>query len=326
MRKVAGMEAPIRASQVASLWTPVERGREGNIGMLKFENILCPIDFSEFSERACNYAFSLAKHYHANLYLEHVVQPLTSAYPYYAFPDAVNEVYRDLAADAERQLREMSTNCHWNGLRTRFEVHRGLVPETILDFAAQEKVDLVVMGTHGRQGLDRLIMGSATEEVLRKSRCPVLAVRKPAHDFVTPSDKCEPVHLKKIIYATDFSDTALRALDYAVSLAMEYESELMLVHVLEDFPSSTDLEVMTEYIKRQLEKDIPAGAGKSCAIKSLVRLGKPYQEIIQLELESEADLVVMGVHGRNIVDLALFGSTTYRVLHLGSTPVLTVRV
>jgi nucleotide-binding universal stress UspA family protein len=292
--------------------------------MLKFERILCPVDFSEFSTRACDYAYSLAKHYGAKLFFEHVVQPLTTAYPYYAFPDAVNQIYWNLGADAEERLRQVAKGYAWNGTQPQFVIERGLVPESILNYAVRENVDLIVMGTHGRQGLDRLTMGSVTEKVLRKSRCPVLAVRKPGHDFVAPADKVEPVRLRKIIYATDFSDTALRALDYALSLAMEYNSELTLLHVLEEVPGTADFQSATAHALRQLENPIPEDAGNWCKVKPVVRLGKPYQEIIQLALESEADLIVMGVRGRNAVDLALFGSTTHHVLQLGSSPVLAV--
>jgi nucleotide-binding universal stress UspA family protein len=294
--------------------------------MLKFERILCPVDFSAFSTRACDYAYSLAMHYGSKLFFEHVVQPLTTAYPYYAFPDAVNQIYWNLGADAEERLREITKGYSWNGTQPQFVIERGLVPESILNYAVRENVDLIVMGTHGRQGLDRLTMGSVTEKVLRKSRCPVLAVRKPGHDFVAPKDKTDPVHLRKIIYATDFSDTALRALDYALSLAMEYNSELTLLHVLEEGPGTADLQSATAHALRQLESPIPQDAGNWCKVKPVVRLGKPYQEIIQLALESQADLIIMGVRGRNALDLALFGSTTYRVLQLGSSPVLAVHV
>ena len=75
--------------------------------MLKIERILCPVDFSEFSTKAYEYAYSLARHYGAKLFLEHVIEPLTSAYPYYAFPDAWNQVYWDLDSSAQKQLKEM---------------------------------------------------------------------------------------------------------------------------------------------------------------------------------------------------------------------------
>ncbi len=294
--------------------------------MLKIQCILCPTDFSEFSERAYEYAQSLAQHYKAKLLLQHVVQTLTSAYPYYAFPDSVNAINRDLNAHAEEQLQQFRKDHARNGIPVECVTHQGLVMESILRFAEQQAVDLIVMGTHGRQGFDRLTMGSVTEKVMRKACCPVLVVRKPTHDFVGPGREGDPVQLRKIVFCTDFSEHSDRALRYALSLAMEYDSELTLLHVLEAIPTATDLQTATADVLRQLQDPIPSEARNWCTIKSTVRIGRPYQEIIQLALESQSDLVIMGVRGRNALDLALFGSTTHRVIQLGSCPVLAVHI
>jgi len=294
--------------------------------MLKIERILCPVDFSEFSAKAYEYAYSLARHYGAKLFLEHVIEPLTSAYPYYAFPDAWNQVYWDLDASAQKQLKELVHTHSWNGTQPEMVVQKGLIPEAILGFAGGNAIDLIVMGTHGRQGLDRVTMGSVTEKVLRKARCPVLAVRKPSHDFVTAALGRDSVQLNRILLCTDFSDHALRALGYGLSLAMEYNAQLTLLHVLEDVSTSDDLQAKTAQAIRQLEKPIPEDARNWCTIKPVVRIGRPYQEIIQLALEAQTDLVIMGVRGRNALDLALFGSTTHLVIQLGSCPVLAVHI
>jgi nucleotide-binding universal stress UspA family protein len=186
-------------------------------------------------------------------------------------------------------------------------------------------VDLLVMGTHGRRGIDHAALGSVTEKVLRRSRCPVLAVRKPTHEFVGPGTQGEdPVHLRKILFCTDLSEHANRALDYALSLMTEYDAELTLLHVLESLPASADLEQTTLTVQQQLEALIPAGVEDHCKILARVRWGKPYLEIVQLALEAQADLVILGVLGRNALDLALFGSTTHRVIQLGPCPVLAV--
>lgn len=292
--------------------------------MLKIEKILCPVDFSDFSAKACEYAYSLAKHYQAKLFLQHAIVPLTAAYPYYAFPDSVNESYWKLDADVERRLKELAGNTGRNGIQPEFVVFRGYPTESILEFAENKAVDLIVMGTHGRQGIDRMAVGSVTEKVLRKAHCPVLAVRRPMHDFVHPEEKCEPVELQKILFCTDFSVHSERALSYAISLATEYNAELTLLHVLEDMPGTTDLQKEITGIIRRLEQPIPPDARDWCTIKSVVRIGKPYQEIIQLALEAQSDLVIMGVRGRSALDLALFGSTTYRVIQLGTCPVLAI--
>jgi len=294
--------------------------------MLKLERILCPMDFSEFSAKSYEYAHSLAYHYGAKLFVEHVVQPLTMAYPYYAFPDSVNQVYCDLTTDAEKHLKEFVQKYQWNGIHPEFVVQEGFVTDSILAFAEKRSIDLIVMGTHGRRGVDRLTMGSVTEQVLRKAHCPVLAVRKPAHDFVKPLEKTEPVQLKKILFCTDFSEHSDRALQYALSLATEYNVELTLLHVLDNIPSSSDIQAETSRVLRELERPIPEDTRNWCAVKATVRIGKPYQEIIHAALETQTDLVVMGVRGRNALDLALFGSTTHRVIQLGPCPVLAVHI
>ncbi len=294
--------------------------------MLRIEKILCPVDFSEYSAKAYDYALSLAQHYGAKLFLQHVVQPLTSLYPYYAFPDAVNEAFWGLESQAREKLSQLMMARPSSGIEVERYVHTGTVPECILAFAESQGVDLIVMGTHGRHGFDRLTMGSATEKVLRKAHCPVLVVRKPAHDFVSPGDTLDPVRLKKILFCTDFSEYSNRALAYALSLAMEYNAELTLLHVLEDVPPDDDLQKCVAVITRRLGELAPADARDWCEVRPAVRIGKPYQQILQIALETETDLVVMGVRGRSAVDLAMFGSTTHRVIQLGTSPVLAVHI
>jgi universal stress protein A len=124
----------------------------------------------------------------------------------------------------------------------------------------------------------------------------------------------------------DFSDHAHHALSYALSMAKEYKAELTLLHVLEDMPGSPDLQRVTADVVKQLEESIPPDARGGCWVNSLVRIGKPYQQIIQLALEARTDLVIMGVRGRGALDIALFGSTIYRVIQLSSCPVLAVHI
>jgi nucleotide-binding universal stress UspA family protein len=205
-------------------------------------------------------------------------------------------------------------------------VCEGHVPDSILAFAVSHQIDLIVMGTHGRHGFDHLLLGSVTERVLRKARCPVLAVRRPARDFVAPSDAVEAVHLHKIVFATDFSEHADHALGYALSLAQEYEAELTLLHVLEDIPPSWDLSAVSADVVERLEKSIPQEARDWCRIKSRLRVGRSYQEIVRFALINGVDLVILGVRGRNALDLALFGSTTHRVIHQAPCPVLAIHI
>lgn len=293
--------------------------------MTRFQRILCPVDFSDFSSKAYEYARSLAKHYKAHLSLLNVVQPLTVTYPYYYMPAETTHLYSELVDEARRQLGELAGKHASDAVQPELVVAEGFIADAILSFAEGQKVDLIVMGTHGRRGLDRLVIGSATERVLRSSPQPVLAVRKPAHDFVNPDQQQDPVSLHKVLLCTDFSDSAQKAFGYAVSLASEYKGELTLFHVIEHDETSERLQSAQAALEK-LKNSLAPGAGESCSVRTLVRAGKPYEEIIRLALEDRTDLVVVGVRGRNAVDLALFGSTTHRVLQLGPCPVLTVRI
>lgn len=293
---------------------------------IRLERILCPLDFSEFSARAFDYAQSLARHYQCSLLIEHVVQPVLSAYPAYIDPGVVEKVSQGLRQYAEDELRAFLKSHSRNGVQVESLLREGEVTDTILATAEARAIDLIVMGTHGRHGLDRWLVGSVTEKVLRKARCPVLAVPKPVHDFASPEEGPEPVHLSKLVVAVDFSACSERAVRYAVSLAGAYEAELSLLHVLEDFPPSQDLPAVTAEAVHRLEGLVPQAERTACAVKTRLRVGKPYEEIVRYARELEADLIVTGVRGRNALDLALFGSTTQRVIEQGPCPVLAVHL
>ena len=291
---------------------------------LKLERILCPLDFSEFSARAFEYALSLARRYKSKLLIEHVLDLAFSADASYLNAEAIDQLSRGLSTYAHEQLEGIQRKHAQEGIEIETLVDEGDVTDTILAFAQAQAVDLIVMGTHGRHGLDHILLGSVTEKVLRKARCPVLAVRKPAHEFVAPGDSVEPVHLRKILFGVDFSAYSERALLYALSLAEEYKAELTLLHVMEDFPLHKELTAVTSEVVQQLERLLPPSARSCTLLKPRLRVGKPYEEIIRSAREADTDLIILGVRGRNALDLAIFGSTTHRVIQKGPCPVLTV--
>ena len=145
--------------------------------MVERQLILCPIDFSEFSARAYHYALSLAEHYHAELVAQHIVE--LWQYPSLGFAASVggyDEFCQSVREKGKKQLQEFVRNPAHQGIHPRLLVDEGMAPESILAFAEAHKPDLIVMGTHGRRGYDRLMLGSVTDRVMRKAPCPVLAV------------------------------------------------------------------------------------------------------------------------------------------------------
>src|SRR5258707_14760621 len=162
---------------------------------------------------------------------------------------------------------------------------------------------------------------------MRRAPGAVLVVSKPPRDCVPAGQERGHVHhLSRILFCADFSKNSERALNYAISATAEYDSELTLLHVLEEVPSLDKTEEAIAVATEQLAKLIPPGLHGPRKIQTAVRIGKPYQQIIELALEAHTDLVTMGVRGRDALDLAVFGSTTYRVMQLGPCPVLAVHV
>ena len=290
--------------------------------MLTIERILCPVDFSEFSDRACDYAHSFARHFGAKLFVLHVAEPFVPVDPSSISPSLIDQVYAQNIADAEEKVRELAVRQNWNDVEHEVVLERGAVADAILRFVEGNNIDLITMGTHGRRGLDRLVLGSVTERILRTARPPVLAV----HSLSQGSGaREEPVQFRKILYCTDFSDNSPRALEYAFLLACKYKAGICLLHVIERSDSGKDLEPERCRVLQQLRAVIPHNVQNCATVEPAVRAGKTYEEILGHAAETETDLIVMGVRGRNALDLALFGSTTQRVMQLGQSPVLVVR-
>ncbi len=315
--------------------------------MLEIKLILCPVDFSEFSVRAYHHALSLAEHYRAQMVVQNIVE--LSRYPYADYVASQGdyaEFCRALHEGGKAKLREFVEKHTHDEIRLELVVNEGAAADSILSLAQARNVDLIVMGTHGRRGFDRLVLGSVTDRVMRTARCPVLAISKApheskvhdsAHDSVPhdsvphePRAKVEERrhvhHLSRILFCTDFSRNAERALNYAISVTKEYNAELTLLHVLEEAPSPAKAKEAIATAAEQLDKLIVSKERENLKVKTVVRIGKPYQEIIQLAVEAQIDTVIMGVSGRGALDRAVFGSTTYRVMQLGPCPVLAVPV
>ena len=283
--------------------------------MPDLRRILCPTDFSEFSDIAFRYALSIAQHYGGKLFVEHVVE--LWQHPEAAFVPAhyYVEFRSHLLHKGEEELQRFVKNHVNNGIRPEAVVDHGIAADAILALAEAQEVDLIVMGTHGRRGFDRLMVGSVTERVLRKASCPVLAVHKPSRDFLSLREQ-DPIRLNRILFCTDFSENSRQALSYALSLTAD------LLHVLKDIPGAS---IIDEAIAlEQLDNLIPPERPKAGRIRSIVRRGNAYEQIIQFSLETQPDIVIMAVRGHGSLNLAVFGSTTYRVIQLGPCPVLAV--
>ncbi len=184
---------------------------------MEIKLILSPIDFSEFSIRAYRYALSLAEHYRAKLVAQHVVE--LSRHPSLGFVASgglYDEFRKALHESAEQELRNFVKQHTHGQIHPELVVQQGAAADDILSFAQAKKADVIVMGTHGRRGFDRLVLGSVTDRVMRRAPCPVLAISKPSHESLAADKRGHHVHhLSRILFCTDFSENSERALNYA---------------------------------------------------------------------------------------------------------------
>jgi nucleotide-binding universal stress UspA family protein len=301
--------------------------------MVEVKRILCPVDFSRASAHSLKYAVALAQWYGGSVSVLHVAdaRPDVPLDPPFAFLPRGAAVLA--LADTDRLLAAIRTfaagfaHC---GVPIEPVVRSGSATREILEAADALSADLIVMGTHGHSGFDRVAMGSVTEKVLRKARCAVLSV--PPHDMADTG----PLTIERILCPVAFYEPSMRALQCAVSLAEEAAARLTVLHVAEalsaqDFPiyDRVDLPTIQAEYERQLRfrlrEFVPIAARAYCPIDEEIKTGTAWQEILATACESRAQLIVMGVTGRNSVDRALFGSTAQHVVRQSPCPVLTIR-
>ena len=294
--------------------------------MVTIKRILCPVDFSDFSRDALQYAQVFARWYGAKITVLHTYAEQNLLVIAVTMPPPIN-------LDALQQhLDKFTTFVGVTGVPVETLLQKGNPVSQILDVAASLPADLIVMGTHGRGGFDRLTLGSVAEKVLRKVPCPILTVMVPPD----PEARAGAELFGRILCAVDFSDMSLTALRYAVSIAMEARAKLSLVHVIEGPPDperDMPADEMPEYLKK-MEQDaqarlrtlVPAETRELCQVKEVVRFGKSYVKILHIAQEQRADLIVMGAHSANLIDTVLFGSTTNHVVRKAGCPVLTLRL
>ena len=148
---------------------------------MEMERILFATDFSEGSSSALPYAIDMAKQYGAKLFLVHVIYDVAKTAGWYVPHVSIDEIYCDMEKSARKELEKCYVD-EMRGLQSvEHVVLKGMPYEEIVRFAEERKIDLIVLGTHGRRGIDRMLFGSTAEQVVRNAPCPVLSVRIPKH-------------------------------------------------------------------------------------------------------------------------------------------------
>jgi nucleotide-binding universal stress UspA family protein len=295
--------------------------------MLNIHSVLFPTDFSEGSKRAFPQAAFLADWHDAELHVlnvtgrhRHDYQETTENFP----------ISVDTLSDWLRRPAQSVSGTNWPDLEALTIVQEQLESatpaEAIVGYADETDIDLIVMGTHGRRGVDRMLFGSVTEEVVRKAPCPAFTVRQDAE--VTPDQA-----IRRILVPIDFSDTSEAAVHHAKEIALTYGAELNLLHVVEQpfYPSSYGMDSVsfpTQEIVDRVETQLGDLAREEIGYEHVMveaTVGHPPSSILDYVETNEIDLVVIATHGRTGLDRVLIGSVAERVLRQSPTPVFVVK-
>lgn len=293
--------------------------------MLTIDKLLYPTDFSDHSRAALPWALRLAEKHGAELHLFH-------ALVLHADDESqVEERYDELAEETRAELRELGEAGPVDTVRLVPTVRRAIAPApAILDYASQEDVDLIVMGSHGRRGLRRLLLGSVAEEVLRTSSVGVLVARaEEGHEADVPP-------LARILAPTDFSGYAGTGVRVAAELAATFGARLDLLHVIEQavypdfyFPVSSppwDVgELRGRARARLVDLAVELGRERDLEVEVEVKVGRVPAEIADYAKETEADLVVIASHGARGLERLLLGSVAERTVREAPCSVLALK-
>jgi nucleotide-binding universal stress UspA family protein len=287
---------------------------------VRFRNILFATDFSPAAAQAIPYVKKIAKHYDADLVALHVQQPLLN--PTLPPRGWTSEVE---AAKAQNHQHRAELLRAFEGIRTLVVIEEGDIQSRLNAAIERNNTDLVVIGTRGRTGLGKVLLGSVAEEIFRTVSCPVLTVGPLSDSSHGVTDQ-----FREILYATDFSTESQGAAAYAVSLAQEFQSRLILLHVIPeqkagDLVSAADVTASSEKLLRKL---VPPEAEAWCKPEYFVERGDPAEKILEMAKLRDTDLIVLGVRPEEGVPGAathLPIATAHKVVSHATCPVLTVR-
>jgi nucleotide-binding universal stress UspA family protein len=283
--------------------------------MIHVKKIMVPVDFSEPSKKAVNYGLSLASEFKSSLVLTHIAPFETAVYD-----------------KAKMQLLQLIPADYRDRLDFEIIVKAGDIRQELLAIVEESGIDLVVMGSRGRSYFERMLLGSVTERMLRKLHVPILTVSHldPEKELHQPG----VVPLQRIVYATDLAEGSELGLEFSIRLAHGLNAHLTVVHVVQSydvighgletaFAPDYNAEARASAAER-LSKVVSLVSDGTVPITTVLADGVPYAAINRTAAEKKADLIVINLQGKGLLDRALLGTTAERVIRTASIPVLSL--
>jgi nucleotide-binding universal stress UspA family protein len=291
-----------------------------------YDTILVPTDGSAGAAAAARHGAILAAAFDSEVHFLSVVDDRVYSSAIADSDPAVGAQRDALEEQATEAVEVLEAEAADSGVPSRTAVERGVPAEAIRSYAADHGVDLIAMGTHGRTGLDRVLLGSVTERVVRTSDVPVLTCR---HE---PADSAG---YDRVLIPTDGSDVAAAAVEHGVAIAERYDATVHALSVVDtsSFASDYDagaglsgvIDALTADCERAVEAVEERCADRGVEVVTDVVQGTPYRTIRDYVEEEDVELVTMGTHGRTGLERLLLGSVTERVVRTSDVPVLTAR-
>jgi len=284
---------------------------------ITLKNILFTTDFSPAAEAAAPFAIQIASNYGAKVYGVHVN-------PFDNYTAAAPEAWAAMAEAADKETKEHAQrlNDQLKGIEHEVMIGEGNIWEVISNLIKEKEIDLIVLGTRGRTGLGKALLGSVAEEILRQAPCPVLTVGP--HVTVQPEKATE---MSEILYATDLMADFPAAAPYAISLAQENQAHLGLLYVIENTKTGELVRPaqVAEAKVRKLRQLVSEQAELWCEPKYFVEQGIPAEKILELAEMRHASLIVMGARPVKGFATHLNAGTVHKVVSQAKCPVLTIR-
>jgi nucleotide-binding universal stress UspA family protein len=282
--------------------------------------IMVMTDFTPASDLALDYALALARRYDSCIYLAHVITPPDS-YPMVE-PSLATMTYEKMRQAAEQGIADILISGQLRGVPHEVLLREGSLWPAVERLIAENGIDLVVTGTHGRGEFKKFFVGSVAEEVFRQADCPVLTVGP--H---TPSQAPREEKLNTILFPTDYGPGAARAAKYAFSLAQEHGAQLTMLHVVEQVAPLTreDEALVRKANVERMKQFTPPGVENWCKVEFRVTFGAPVEEVLAEARETHADLILMGAKARKAFAGHSPLSIAYKVVAQAKCPVMTVR-
>src|SRR5579864_7273582 len=300
---------------------------------LSVKNVLFATDFSATSEAALPYSIAICRHFGSTLHIAHVLSDasilmMTGGVDYVS----MSTIYEDAHTEARETLDQVSGRLE--AIPHHNYVRHGQVWENLAGIVEDEKIDLIVLGTHGRTGLGKLLLGSVAEDILRQAPCPVLTVgpkvsgRAKLPEFQSRGRDLAPLELelRQILFATNFAQHSALIAQQAISLAEEFRARLTLLHVIEDYTQLGSRPGPIEDGFRRLQELVPLDAVLQFTPEIVLEYGPPAERILAIAAEHESDLIVLGARvTAEVGNTHLPWSTAHEVIAHAHCPVLTVR-